>query len=99
MTEEHRDPIREWAYAQSKLKQARKEILSGLGHTEKSLRELEKQAQAAMTVDVLDTEFGWVQIIPDKTIQWRARQIADDETVDTIFKSKLILLLKDEESG
>jgi len=73
-------------------------MLSGLGHTEKSLRALEAEARAAMTVDVLDTEFGWVQIIPDKSVQWRARQMNDDETVDTIFKSKLILLLKDEQS-
>jgi hypothetical protein len=70
-------------------------MLTALGLTEKEFKALRKQAiELAGTTEVIPTEFGTVQIVPDKPVDWRIRR--KDGAVDPFPKKRIILLKKEE---
>jgi len=89
------DFVTEWARVTASLSEARRAALKALGYDEGGLRDLHDRA-LAIADDVVSTEFGVVQKIPDKPIQWRARRSAED-TEPLIHKTKLKLLHKRED--
>lgn len=80
-----------WAKVQSEMKQAREKVLEANGLTWESLRELETNAFKQMGAEVVETEYGKVQQILDRPIQWKLRRLSSPEE-DLIFKKKLKLL-------
>ena len=87
------DPIMEWAKIQTRLRLAREDSLLSMGYTEKSLRDIEKEAILAFGVrdrDLLETEYGVVQVIPDKPITMTRMSVKPDE-----FFNKRLKLTKE----
>ena len=80
----------EYAKLSQALSEARKARLEELGHTEKSFREMERNVQVLMIASnttMIDTEYGVIQLIPDKPIQYTIRR--NTEPIDTIFKKRV----------
>lgn len=78
------NPVFEWARIQHRLSEVRKDTLKTLGHTESSLRELEREAIVRLgEKDALNTDYGLVQLIPDKPVQWIPLREADPEKQKT----------------
>jgi hypothetical protein len=85
------DPVTHWAMIQSKLKDARRACLEAEGITESGLRDLETEAMAHVD-DPISTEYGTVQKIFDKPVQFFTRRLIGTEP----FKHKLKLLQQEE---
>jgi hypothetical protein len=81
---EDSDFVREYCRVQTAVKSARKEILRIMGHTEETLRDLEDKAFQQMDCDFIQNEFGIVQKVPDKPIQFRMTKQGE-----SIWKYKL----------
>lgn len=85
------DFVREYARVQIRLKQAREMQIQILGHSKDSLRELERQATIQMGEQTLvSTEYGIVQKIVDKPIQYYQLHSADPNK--QIWGNKLQLI-------
>lgn len=94
---EEDNPVLEWAKIQHRLAEVRKDTLKTLGHTEHSLSELERRAIVSLgEQEILRTEYGLVQIIPDKPVQWIPLREAEPEKQKT--KRLKLIRGKDEPS-
>jgi hypothetical protein len=89
------DMVRAWAVIERDLKLAAIEVLKKHGHTWPSFIALGKVA-TEQCPDLLNTEFGIIQKLPDKPIQYQIRRSADD-TGPMLSKKRLRLTLIDEE--
>lgn len=95
-TDDELNPVLHWAMIKRDLRQASDEVLAKHGVTWGDMDMLEAEAIAMLgTLDVLDTEFGTVQIIPDKAIQYRIRK-SNQDTEPTMFKRRLKLTRKEQ---
>lgn len=84
------DPVQHWAMIQSKLREARTKVLEAEGLTEDGLRSLEYDAHAHFggVGDVLETDYGRVEMIYDREPSLRVRR----QEGSVPFKHKLKLL-------
>jgi hypothetical protein len=83
-----------WAKIQHTLQQKRKEALEAEGVTESELRELGAQVVEAMTEELYATEFGTVQRVVDRPVQWVTRRTPYGS--DPFPGRRVVLLRKDE---
>jgi hypothetical protein len=67
-------PLQHWAMIQSKLRtayiEAKQAVLKEVGISKSGLDVLEREALSLMTQDKVETEWGTVQIIPDKPVTY-----------------------------
>jgi hypothetical protein len=92
-------PLQEWARLKRDLRQASDAVLEKYHLNWGDVNRMEIEAMAVMQgSDTVETEFGTVQRIPDKPVQYRVRKSADD-TEATIFKSRLKFIPKEASNG
>ena len=86
------DPVQHWAMIQARLKAARKAVLEAEGITESGLRAMEDDALAHIdnVGDVVETDYGRVQVIYDRPVTFQVKQGG------IIWKHKLKFTLKED---
>ena len=86
------DPVQHWAMIQARLKSARRAVLEEEGISESALRELEDQALAHIdnVGDVVETDYGRVQVIYDRPVTFQVKQGG------IMWKHKLKFTLKED---
>jgi hypothetical protein len=84
------EPLQEWAKIQSKLKEARKNVLAEEGISETGLKDLEKQVATQFdgVGQTIETAYGTVQLIYDKPITYALRKVKDDKSWNYRIKFK-----------
>ena len=85
------DAVTRWAQAKQRLSESAKRELEALGLTWDSFRQLESDALSQMGDEVVQTEYGWVQKIPDSPIQYKLRRVEKPDE-EMLWKPKLKLL-------
>ena len=83
--------ITEWARVKSILKEATKVALESTGHSWDTLRELESDALSQMTDEMVETQYGRVQKIPEGLVQYKVRKIMKPDE-EMLWKPRLKLL-------
>ena len=88
--------ITRWAKVKSEMSEASKQVLADNGLTWDSFNELENNARSQMGDEVVQTEYGWVQVIPDGPVQYKVRRLEKPDE-ELTHKKRLKLLRRDNE--
>ena len=76
------DVLTRWAKVKADMREATGSVLKSHGLTWDSYRDLEAQATAAMTTELVDTEFGTVQLVVKPVhIHKDSQQIGVNKTI------------------
>jgi hypothetical protein len=85
------DSLQLWAKVKSEITEASDAILKANGLTWNELNRLEEEAMSLMgSSETVETQWGTIQKIPDRPIQYRLRKSSED-LEPTIFKKRLKL--------
>lgn len=88
--------IQEWAKLKAALSEASQNVLEAHGHNWDSFNSLEWDALSQMTEDVVDTEFGRVQKIPDSAVQYKIRRLEKPD--EPLIHKKRLKLIRNQQS-
>jgi hypothetical protein len=81
------DSIMEFARIKSRIREATDKIMEEEGITWNGLTELENQASVLMSSDVIETDYGTLQKIYKKPVQYRMRRLENPD--EPIFPERL----------